>query len=547
MSGEKEAEAFLSEETGARPKRPPSARLQILTIVVSMIGFFLMLSSRHAIHEWGGRDYLSPYDVNRTAIYINSSRIGSSSSPTDPLDDQEQRSSSSGPASLSSSSSSSSSSMPFSSSINETHNQDNSFRDSRKVGSWSKDEPKSIHDVDKKKDANTSEDSSSSTPNKSPLPPPQKAPSTNASTSLPSTSKAEENYEKLTNRLDSFSCRLENETYTFPPFPSFIIVGAQKGGTSAMYSLLKMIPGIQASNRFENHLFDNWIFDPEEYTEADICRLRKFYFESFRRDDWDKGDRTAYDNVLTFEKTPIYMSQTNIAKNIATTIYPKPKILIALRNPVDRAFSQYKMTFVSNELNNRNRMIAAKTEEEKQKVRAKMKTIRPFGYYMEKTIRQMRQQKWTNMPDYDNQVDWETVDLPEVDDQPLPPDYRKQTHFTGEIKRGLYVPQVAAYLEYWTLDIDLKIVTFQDLNDNPSQTLSSILEFVGASPDHRLSDAQLKADLSPFSKANKKDSSISSPPKLDNSTRSYLNRFYRPYNNDLADLLGDDRYRTMWE
>ena len=527
VSGEIEVEALLSDETGARPKRPPAARLQILTIVTCMIGIFLMLSSRHVIHEWGRRDYLLPYDVNKTAIY-------GSSSGTDPLDDQEQLSSSSSEALTKKGS-------------NSMVNQDTSFRDSRKSASSSYDglSINPHHDVEEKKDANTSEDSS--TP-KSPLPPPQKVQSTDASTGLPSTSKADKNYEKLTNRVDSFSCQLENATYTFPPFPSFIIVGAQKGGTSAMYSLLKMIPGIQASSSFENHLFDRWVFDPEEYTEADICRLRKYYFQSFQRDDWDKGDRTAYDNVLTFEKTPIYMSQTNIAKKIATTIYPKPKILIALRNPVDRAFSQYKMTFVSNELNNRNRMIAAKTEEEKQKVRAKMKTVHPFGHYMTKGIREMRQQKWTNMPDYDNQVDWETVDLPGVDNQPLPPEYRKQTHFTADLKRGLYAPQVAAYLEYWTLDVDLKIVTFQDLNDNPSQTLSSILEFIGASPDHRLSDAQLKKDLSPFSKVNnKKDTSISSPPKLDNSTRAYLKRFYRPYNNDLADLLGDDRYRTMWE
>ena len=60
---------------------------------------------------------------------------------------------------------------------------------------------------------------------------------------------ANENYQKIQNRVESLSCRIQNETYHFPPFPSFIIVGAQKGGTTAMYNLLQKIPEINGHTR----------------------------------------------------------------------------------------------------------------------------------------------------------------------------------------------------------------------------------------------------------------------------------------------------------
>eukprot|EP00977_Amphora_coffeiformis_P025979 scaffold23349_cov154-Amphora_coffeaeformis.AAC.3 len=51
--------------------------------------------------------------------------------------------------------------------------------------------------------------------------------------------------------------------------------------------------------------------------------------------------------IWTFEKTPNYMIWPHVPAAIVETCPWKPKIVIVLRNPIDRLYSQYQMNFVS--------------------------------------------------------------------------------------------------------------------------------------------------------------------------------------------------------
>ena len=50
---------------------------------------------------------------------------------------------------------------------------------------------------------------------------------------------------------NTYTCRLGNGTVTFPLLPHFIIVGAQKAGTTALAEFLDMVPGLQGTIKRE--------------------------------------------------------------------------------------------------------------------------------------------------------------------------------------------------------------------------------------------------------------------------------------------------------
>ena len=55
---------------------------------------------------------------------------------------------------------------------------------------------------------------------------------------------------RLLNKFKRFSAPLR-------PFPDFIIIGAQKGGTSSLFSYLNQHPQLQLPDKKEIHFFDN--------------------------------------------------------------------------------------------------------------------------------------------------------------------------------------------------------------------------------------------------------------------------------------------------
>jgi hypothetical protein len=79
-----------------------------------------------------------------------------------------------------------------------------------------------------------------------------------------SASSAETDSSTGTESLRSIQCELPPErgnpnltNITLPEFPSFIIIGAHKGGTTALYQILQSHPNILPSRKQEGHFFDS--------------------------------------------------------------------------------------------------------------------------------------------------------------------------------------------------------------------------------------------------------------------------------------------------
>ena len=103
--------------------------------------------------------------------------------------------------------------------------------------------------------------------------------------------------------------------------PDFLIIGAQKSGSTALAVNLGLHPDVHMAggNRpIETHFFDSkWDQGLEWY--------RKWF---------PAGDK------LQAEKTPNYLPENRCHARMAEVV-PHAKLIIALRNPVDRAFSAW--------------------------------------------------------------------------------------------------------------------------------------------------------------------------------------------------------------
>lgn len=324
-------------------------------------------------------------------------------------------------------------------------------------------------------------------------------------------------------------CSITNNTkIILPAFPSFIIIGAQKGGTSAMYTWLKRLPGFTASKSFEPHFFDFKIpahlrnKDPATYTEKNICKLRKLYFDEH----FKETGKNPHNFGISFEKTPSYLSYPyTIPQTIHAIVSPKPKLLVSLRDPVERAFSAYKLLWTVN----------------RQRPPARREIIPSFESMVQKSISKLKHNlKGTLMPPLHSRSNWDTADLPQIDKRP-PPEFETKDYM-DILLRGMYARQLKPYLKLWTPGADIKIITMEDLKNRLSDVLNDILDFLGA-PSHDYTAQALAQDLSPYRKTAKlhKDDT----PVLSDKTRAYLKRFYKPYNDELADLLGEE-YRGIW-
>ncbi|MGL5080084.1 MAG: tetratricopeptide repeat protein [Microcoleaceae cyanobacterium] len=105
--------------------------------------------------------------------------------------------------------------------------------------------------------------------------------------------------------------------------PRFIIIGVQKGGTTSLYRYLsehpQVAPAIKKEIYFWNHHYK---------------RGMEWYLSHFPK---LKTDQRLF---MSGEASPNYFEDATVAARISET-FPEMKLILLLRNPVDRAVSQY--------------------------------------------------------------------------------------------------------------------------------------------------------------------------------------------------------------
>jgi Sulfotransferase domain len=250
--------------------------------------------------------------------------------------------------------------------------------------------------------------------------------------------------------------------------PDFLIIGAQKAGTTYLYHLLTQHPFINAATAKEVHYFD-----------VNFSKGIDWYRFHFPQPVWREGRKT-----MTGEASPYYLFHPHAAMRAADAV-PDARLIVLLRNPVDRAYSDYQ-----------------------HKYREGREPLRSFREAIEAEGHRLRGEraKMLAHEDYTG------------------PNYRKFSY----LSRGIYVDQLKEWRKYFDEDQFL-VLKSEDFFDHPKNTLASVHEFLGLPPWEI-------GDLGEEPEASHK----ASYSELDPATRERLEKYFEPHNRRLYEFLGVD-------
>ena len=256
-----------------------------------------------------------------------------------------------------------------------------------------------------------------------------------------------------------------NLTSSSRVLPDFIIIGAGRAGTTALYTYLIQHPSIiTASTDNDEPVADLHFF---EYMISDKISWYKSHFP-----------RKSKNSFVTGEFTSTYMYHKNVPERIFNLI-PKIKLIVILRNPIDKAYSTYNQQSHFNEV----------TSSFEETIKAEFARIDLNKNHIEYT---------NNNPNFDNYVEYNII------------------------RHGIYFN----YLEKWFKIFPKKqifVVDSNELENFPQQTLNKVFEFLNLSP-HEIPNLA-KVNVGKYS-------------PMTESTRESLIEFYKPHNAKLNNLLG---------
>ena len=113
----------------------------------------------------------------------------------------------------------------------------------------------------------------------------------------------------------------ENNSYRF-----LFCIGVQKSGTSYLYQLMKQHKSVTFSEFKETHFFSN----------RNSGRSTDYYLKQFR---------IGHDTRYIADFTPDYINRPEVLERISGEFGEDTRIIVLMRDPVKRAFSNYLMAF----------------------------------------------------------------------------------------------------------------------------------------------------------------------------------------------------------
>ena len=189
---------------------------------------------------------------------------------------------------------------------------------------------------------------------------------------------------------------------------NFVICGTQKGGTTALDHYMRLHSEVCMATKKEVHFFDN-----DNYFLTNSPPYNKYH----------KFFNPKKNHKIIGESTPIYMFWINAMERIFD-YNPNIKLIIILRNPIERAFSNWNM--------------------EIQRKREKRTFLQSINYEIKEFNK------------------------------------NKQNRTYSYLKRGLYSDQIKRILRIFKKK-QLLCLKNENLRNNPGETLSLVSKFLGIS------------------------------------------------------------------
>ena len=245
--------------------------------------------------------------------------------------------------------------------------------------------------------------------------------------------------------------------------PDFLVIGAKRCGTTSLFYHLPEHPCISKSPH------DNMGFFNDNF-HLGINWYKSFFPTIFTRN----KIKSKFGNCLTFDVTTTYMEEESTANNVYQT-KPNMKIIVILRNPVDRAYSQYHLN------------LREKAEK------------RSFEDAMEENMNELNKESYER--------------------------YEIKPKFSVEennyLKKGLYAQQLRHWLNIFPME-SMLILSTEEFESNQQVIYNKIFEFL---------------NISQFEVKNTEKMEKGSYPQMKSETRSLLLDYFRSHNNELFKLI----------
>jgi hypothetical protein len=126
-------------------------------------------------------------------------------------------------------------------------------------------------------------------------------------------------------------------------WPDFLIIGAPKAGTTALHAGLAQHPDLVLSDPKETKYFLCGDAPPPLYRGPGDAHSRQEWI--WRRRDYLDLFAGVPDDVVCGESTPFYLFDADAQRRIAAAV-PEAKLIAVVRDPVDRAYSNWMHLWV---------------------------------------------------------------------------------------------------------------------------------------------------------------------------------------------------------
>jgi hypothetical protein len=256
--------------------------------------------------------------------------------------------------------------------------------------------------------------------------------------------------------------------------PDFMIIGTQKGGTTSLYRYLIEHPSIAPIYIKEPHFFDI-------HYKKGLAWYRSHFATAFEKLAVERVRRLDF---ITGEASPYYMAHPLAPARVAKLL-PHVKLIIVLRNPVDRAYSQYQ---------------------------------------------HQRRQPGVEPLSFEEAIDREEERLAGEEKKLVEsPHYFSFNHrHYSYLTRGRYIEQIPAWMKLFPREQFLFLKS-EDLYRDPSAVLRESFQFLNV-PNKLLKEQ--KEEYRPYNGA--------SYARMDPATRQRLVEYFKPYNARLYEFLERD-------
>lgn len=119
------------------------------------------------------------------------------------------------------------------------------------------------------------------------------------------------------------------------PVPSFLILGAQKAGTTSLYHYITQHPLVLQARRRETHCLDWRWNDEKKTTEERIAWVHQFYYHD---------DLQKFASCCTGDSTPSYLLDSLRVVPRLKEVFPhQPALIVTCREPIARCWSHFQM------------------------------------------------------------------------------------------------------------------------------------------------------------------------------------------------------------